>query len=70
MKTKTEKSEKEILEEISIKLDKIIFTMAIQGKNGDTQIKILKRNGWKEEDNRNFLGINGRVRDRKGWKEE
>jgi len=67
---KKEKTEKEILEDISEKLDKIIFTMAIQGKDEDVQIKILKRNGWKEEDIRNFLGIKGRVRDRKGWKEE
>ena len=67
---KKEKTEKKLLQEISGKLDKIIMTMIIQGKNEDTQIRILKRNRWKSEEIEKFLGTKGRVRDKKGWKDE
>ena len=39
---KKEKSEKELLKEISEKLDKIIALIVMQGKDVDTQIKILR----------------------------
>ena len=44
--SKTEKSEKELAEEISEKLDKITAILATQGKNTDTQIEILHGLGW------------------------
>ena len=67
---KTEKTEKELLEEINKKLDRMMMAIVIQGRDEDDQIRILKRNGWKSEEIEKFLGTKGRVRDKKGWKEE
>lgn len=64
-----EKSEKELLEEISKKLDKIIAILAIQGKDEDDQIRILKRLGFMADEIGKLLGVTGRLRDKKGWKE-
>ena len=64
-----EKSEKELLEEISKKLDKIIAILAIQGKDEDAQIRILKRLGFMADEIGKLLGVTGRLRDKKGWKE-
>lgn len=67
---KTEKTEKELLEEINKKLDRMMMAIVIQGRDEDDQIRILKRNGWKSEEIEKFLGTKGRVRDKKGWKDE
>ncbi len=69
MVTKKEKSEKELLEEINEKLDKIIALLAIQGKDENTQIQILKKLGFEAEEIGKLLGVTGRLRDKKGWKE-
>lgn len=47
---KSMKSERELLEEISKKLDMLIGIFAIQGKDTDAQIHILKHRGldWEE----------------------
>lgn len=44
--SKKEKSEKELLEEISAKLDKLIGVLAISGKDPKKQIEILKGLGF------------------------
>ena len=44
--SKTGKSEKELLEEINKKLDTLIGLIAIQDKNQDEQIHILKALGF------------------------
>jgi hypothetical protein len=43
---KQDKTEKQILEEINEKLDKLIALNAIQGKNKQEQIKILSSLGF------------------------
>ena len=62
------KSEKELLEEISGKLDKIIGVLAIQGKEEDTQIRILKKLGFQPEEVGKLLGINGKLKDKQAWR--
>jgi len=62
-------TEKELLEEISQKLDKIIGILAIQGKSETTQIRILKKLKFSADDIGKLLGIVGRLRDKKAWKE-
>jgi len=64
-----EKTEKDLLAEISQKLDKIIALLAIQGKDENTQIRILKKLGFDAEEIGKLLGITGRLRDKKAWKE-
>ena len=67
--TNKEKSEKELLEEISKKLDKLIGILAIQGKDKDEQIKILKKLKFTSEETGNLLGLTDTaVRMRKSWK--
>jgi len=68
--SKEKKSSEELLEEISEKLDKIVALIAIQGKEEDAQIRILKKLGMKSEEVGDLLGVKGRARDRKGWKED
>ena len=63
------KSTEELLSEISQKLDKIIGILAIQGKDEDTQIRILKQLGFEAIEIGNILGVQGRLRDKKAWKE-
>jgi len=71
MATKKEKSEKELLEEISGKLDKLIGILAIQGKNEDDTIKILKKLGFTSEETGTLVGLtDAAVRMRKSWKEK
>ena len=53
------KSEKELLEEISNKLDQIIAVLATQGKNPDTQIDILHGFGWDWDTIGKFVGMKG-----------
>jgi len=72
MATKKGKSEKELLEEISKKLDKILGVIAVQDKNldVDSKIKILRNNGFDSNEIGPFVGLSGSaVRDKKGWKE-
>jgi len=42
----------------------------MQGKDEDTQIRILKKLGMQAIEIEKLLGIKGRARDRKGWKED
>ena len=48
-KEKNEKSERELLAEVSDKLDKVIALLAVNGKSENEQISILKELGhdWK-----------------------
>ena len=69
MVSENKKTTEELLEEISKKLDKIISILAIQGKDEDTQIRILKKLGYNSIEIEKLLGISGRLRDKKGWKE-
>ena len=65
------KSEKELLEEISGKLDKIMGVLAIQGKEEDSQIRILKNQGFNSEEVGKLVGLKETtVRMRKSWKEK
>ena len=58
--TKTaNKSEKELLKEISNKLDQIIAVLATQGKSVDIQIEILHGFGWKWDEVGKFVGLTG-----------
>ena len=56
-----EKSSEKLLSEINQKLDKIIGILAIQGKDEDTQIRILKKIGFEAVEIGNLLGIQGRL---------
>jgi len=47
-----------ILEEISLKLDKLIAITAIQGKDEEQQIKILKALGVSTKEISQLIGIN------------
>jgi len=70
---KQEKSERELLEEISKKLDKVVAVLAVQDKNlnVDSKIIILKNAGLESKDIGPFVGLSGSaVRDRKGWKKK
>ena len=64
------KSTEDLLSEISQKLDKIMGILAIQGKDENTQIRILKKLGFEAIEIGNILGIQGRLRDKKAWKEK
>jgi len=68
--SKGDDTTEKILLKISKKLDKILMAITIQGKDEDIQIRILKRNGWKAKEIEKVLGTKGRVRDKKGWKDE
>jgi len=59
MASQKEKSEKELLREISEKLDKIIAVLATQGKNTDTQIDILHGFGWEWDEVGTLVGMKG-----------
>ena len=64
------KSVEELLSEISKKLDKLMAILAIQGKDEDTQIKILKSQGFTSVDTGKLIGMKETtVRMRKAWKE-
>ena len=65
----TPKSTEVLLSEISGKLDKIIGILAIQGKDEDAQIRILKKLGFQAVEIEKLLGVSGRLRNKKGWKE-
>lgn len=70
MKKTNKKSERELLEEISKKLDKLIGILAIQGKNEDEQIRILKVLGFTSKQTGNLVGIEeSTIRHRKAWTE-
>jgi hypothetical protein len=51
-----EMSEKELLQEISEKLDKLIAVVSAQGKDLDTQITILTNAGIKSEEISSLTG--------------
>lgn len=66
---KKEKTEIELLEEINVKLDKLIGVLAIQSiEDPDDKIYALKGLGFKETEIELFIIIKGRIRDREGWK--
>jgi len=66
--SKPGKSEKELLEGINEKLDKLIGILAIQGKNEDEQIRILKVLGFTSKQTGSLLGIeDSAIRHRKAW---
>jgi len=67
--SKNPKSSEMLLSEINEKLEKIIAILAIQGKDEDTQIRILKRLDFPSDEIGKLLGVTGRLRDKKGWKE-
>ena len=69
MGIKKEKSEKELLEEISEKIDKLIAISVIQGiVDQNDKIYALKEFGFKEADVKLLVIIKGRIRDSEGWK--
>jgi len=57
MTTKKEKSEKDLLQEISEKLDKITAILATQGKDLDTQIAILYGFDWEWDEIGRIVGM-------------
>lgn len=65
-----EKTEKELLQEISNKLDKIPAALAIQNiNNKNEKIMILKKGGFTSAEIAPLVGITeSGVRDTKGWK--
>jgi len=64
----TEKNERELLEEINAKLEKILGVLAIQNiKDVDSKIKILKNLRLSSGEIGTLLGLEN-VRVRKGWK--
>jgi len=66
--SKPGKSEKELLEGINEKLDKLIGILAIQGKNEDEQIRILKVLGFTSKQTGSLIGIeDSAIRHRKAW---
>lgn len=69
MVQKKQKTSEELLQEISEKLDKLMRILAIQGKDIDTQIKILKKLGFTSEETGNLVGLTDMaVRKRESWK--
>ena len=64
-----EKTEKELLQEISNKLDKISVALIIQNvKNKDKKIEILKKAGFSSVEIAPLVNLtNSGVRDTKGW---
>ena len=66
---KKEKSEKELLGEISKKIDKLIAIVSLQGKTEDQQLAILKELGFTSKEASVFTGISySSIRHRSGWK--
>ncbi len=68
--SKEEKSEKDLLEEISGKLDKLIAIISVSnlGSDVDAKIKFLKNLGWDSIEIGPFVNLSSsRVRERKGW---
>lgn len=69
-KKQEEQKTEDLLHEISEKLDKIMGVLAIQGKDEDKQIEILKKLGFKSNLTGALLGLKeSAVRNRKSWKE-
>ena len=67
--TSKEKSDNQILEEISAKLDKLIAVISIEGKPVEQQLKILKNLGFSSKEASGLTGISySSIRHRKGWK--
>ena len=57
-----EKSEKEILQEISDKLDRLMGILAIQNtEDPDEKIYTLKKLGFKSEEITSFVNVGGRI---------
>ncbi len=66
--TKLAKTEKALLEEINEKLGKLIGILAIQGKNEDEQIRILKALGFNSKQTGRLLGLDdSSIRHKKAW---
>lgn len=57
LKGEIEKSEKELLQDIVEKLEKLIGITAIQGKNEKIQAKILKSLGFKYKEISQLIGV-------------
>lgn len=71
MSAKNEKSEKELLKEINEKLGKILSILAIQGRETDIQIRILKKAGFTSEETGMYVGLtDAAVRKRKSWNQK
>ncbi|BDQ31305.1 hypothetical protein [Nitrosopumilus zosterae] len=64
------KTELELLNDINLKLDKLIGVLAIQSiKDTDDKIHLLKNLDFKSDEVGPLVGIKGTsVRDREGWK--
>ncbi|MDH3203648.1 MAG: hypothetical protein OEL81_03085 [Nitrosopumilus sp.] len=56
---KPSKSDNELLQEISKKLDKLTCILATQGKDLDTQITILQGFDWEWDEIGRFVGMKG-----------
>lgn len=52
-----EKTEKDLLEEISARLNQLVGLVAVQGKSEDDQIRILTELGFDSTTSGSFLGI-------------
>ena len=57
MVSKKQKSDNDLLHEISEKLDKITSMLAIQGKDVDIQIEILHNLGWEWVEIGKYVGM-------------
>lgn len=71
-KKNKEKTEKELLQEISKKLDKIPAVLAIQNlKDKNNKIIILKKAGFTSTEIAPLIGLTeSGIRDTKGWKKK
>ncbi len=67
-----QKDEKELLQEISNKLDKISIVIAVQNiQYRDTKISLLKKAQLSSKEIGDLLGVTeGRIRQSKGWKKK
>lgn len=71
MVTKKEKTEKDILEEINNKMTKMLAILAIEGKEEDVKIQILKKAGFTSEETGLYVGLtDAAVRKRKSWSQK
>jgi hypothetical protein len=65
---KSEKSDNDLLQEINQKLDKLIGILAIQDKDIDEQIHILKTLGFTSKETGILVGLDdSSIRHRKAW---
>ena len=68
---KQEKTERELLEEINAKMTKMLAILAIEGREEDIKIKILKKAGFTSEETGLYTGLtDATVRKRKSWNQK